>query len=484
MAKNNNSFRDLNLVRMMLNLEDNNFDDYDKIRSVYDIYANLDELKINSSFKNSLIKSKLYLSDDFDLSNELTNLKKNNPNSFLLLPILADGHLWSGLIRKNDEGFSCISINKGSSYFHDPFEEFVFEEKNVNNLIDSLNFAHPSKDEDIEDIYKHFKKNSDKAYNLKLDAAPQKVGNCFTKNIQAGIKFAAATCNHSFEKLAKYRLNSYTPYGTNSTNKKKLKWQGLSTEEMQKIFSNAVAKNNPHIKNHIQSSLKTYSQNKHFRQLLKEDASPTKSLFTAFDPQNKTKGEIKAKRIANLISNLTLYNFENYTGKIESIVEKANDAELKEAFNSANTFLESSEYISNNDAFLRYLNAGHDPIKSLVKIFDNTQTQDLYGNLKIKKLLPDIMPPVIEKCKESILKILSKAYPNQALDNIYSTLLKDAEKKQENIMDNLSFANENIEQTAAFFPDVVEKLEESINNSILNSKLLQKSPQKGIVVIP
>ncbi len=94
------------------------------------------------------------------------------------------------------------------------------------------------------------------------------------------------------------------------------------------------------------------------------------------------------------------------------------------------------------------------------------------------------MPPVIEKCKESILKILSKAYPNQALDNIYSTLLKDAEKKQETIMDNLSFANENIEQTAAFFPDVVEKLEESINNSILNSKLLQKSPQKGIVVIP
>jgi hypothetical protein len=478
MSHHSSDSRDLNLVRMILNLDDNNHDDYQKVSEIYDTYANLKALKFNPAFRQSLLESKSYLNKKFDLKSSLLALTPEDPNSFLLLPVLGKGHLWSTLIRRNPEGFSTLMINKGSSYFHDPIEEFVFKEKNISSLIQSIQYVSPSKENDIEDVYRTFKNNSDDAYNLKIHCGYQKVGNCFTKNIQAGIKIAHGTRNMTFKELKQFRMDSYTPFGTNRDRKKVFKWEGMTTEEMQKKFAEQIALKNPHIRSDIKKSFEIYSSNKRFRQCLKEGVPPLDSLFLAFDSFPSAKHANSVQRIPILLKKLTLYNFETYNKKIESIVDSSNDKNLHQSFEMTKKLWTISQYFSDNSSFIRYVKANHDPLKSLVAIFYDDVFQKSKSKTKIKRLLNRLSPEAITTCKSAILQLIKKNFPAIDPSLEFKSLLKNAQKQEEKLLQTLNDIEYSIHIPRKNFPDVVDRLHESVNDMTMGKS--RSSLERGL----
>jgi hypothetical protein len=454
---------------MILNLEDNNYDDYQKVSDVYETYANFKELKYDNTFRHSLLISKGYLDKKFDLESSLMSLSLDNPNSFLLLPVIGRGHLWSTLIRRTPEGFSALLINKGSSYFHDSIEEFVFKEKNISSLIRTMQYVSPSKEHDIEDVYKNFRKNSDVAFNLKIHCGFQKVGNCFTKNIQAGIKIAQGMRKMPFKEFKKLRMESYTPYGTSPYGKKVFKWEGLSTQEMQKKFAEQIALKNPHIRSSIRKSYEIYASNKKFRQYLKENSPPLKSFYLAFDPSNSNNHLDQSQRISILLKNLTLFNFESYHKEIETIVRSVNDKNLNDSFIMTKKLLTISQYFSNNSNFIRYVNANHDPYKSLLTIFYDDVFNNSKSKTKIKRLLNRLSPDAITSCKSGILEMIKQTFPALNPLTEYRNLLKNAKKRNETILHQLRNLEYSLHIPRKIFPNIVDKLQESLSEMPMSS---------------
>jgi hypothetical protein len=461
-----NSSQDLNLVKMILNLDDNDMNDNQKIASVYDIYTRLSDLNFNQTFKDSLINSKNYLSPNFDIPMALNSLVKNNPNSFLIVPLSSQGHLWSTLIRRTDDGFSSMVINKGSSYFHDPVEEFVFKPENMDGLTKTLAFAGLSQEEDIEDVYRAFESNSNVAFNLKIDASSQKVGNCFAKNIQAAIKIAAATNQMSAHNLKTYRLKPYTPYGTHVLRKKTFKWNAPSTEDVQRKFSEQVALKNPHIKADIEEALKIYSENKRFREYLRQNREPVQALFLAFDPNQETAHWDRGDRIAHLLKNLTFYNYEAFPEKIHILVNASKKPPLMKAHQLSLRLLESYGYFSSNDTFLHFINAGHDPLKSLQRIFGSYPMDTNPTPFKIARLLQELSPDVLSQCKQEILHILSRSHAQSEVLKEYKKLLKSSREQHNREIGRLKQAKGALRHAHSCFPDVVRKLEENLEEVV------------------
>lgn len=475
-----NCTRDMNLVKMILNLESNSTDDYKKPADVYETYINMQEMKYNNDFRDSLRNSKAYLNDrSFEPTalKSLNELKTNDANSFLVLPLSGIGHLWSTLIRKTDEGFSAIIVNKGSRFWHDPIEEFVFKADKVNNLSNCLSYANINSSPNIEDVYREFINKSDAAYNLKVRTSPQKTGNCFTKNIQAGIKLAQATRNLSQTDFRKLRTKEYTPYGTSNESNKTFKWESMTTEVAQRLFVEKIRERNPAISDRVETFLDIYSCNKHFGENIKTSKNPVKTLFETFDPENKTVNMGVNDRIKELLTKLTPNVFESHTEAIKNIVKSTKDTIFIEVVNDLDKYDDLGISLSRNSRFGDYIDANHDPIKSLLRVFDySNKLKDLDSNERIKVLLDKLSPDAITKNQSAVREILMGVYGKDKMKTAYRSLVENAEEQSFLLKTQMKSTNKRLAEISKHFPLVVADVRESLSDSFmkeLNTKMIE-----------
>lgn len=417
--------RDMNLVNMILNIEANNSNNYKKPLDVYDTYANMKELNVSNDFRDSIKNSSECVKVPVVTNYYLTKLKENDPNSFLVLPLLGKGHLWSMLIRKSDEGFNVHVVNKGLRFWHDPVEEFVFKLESQRKLVDVIKYAGSFKMHNIENVYRKFISNSDAQYNLSVNASPQKVGNCFTKNIQAGIKLAYATKDLNPNKMRTLRLKTeYTPFGTKNENRTTFKWD-METQDMQKLFVGKITDRNPHIKEKVEQSLKVYTANKHFRHYLKQGQSPIDSFLKAFDPLNKTKNLSSSDRIKTLMRDLTPYTFGANRKEIDKVVDSTGDNHYKKVYSELIRYTQISKDSMSNLYFQFFMEANHDTVKSLDAIYNKSgQYNHLPQKERTKLFIEKLNPVMLWLHKKKVSEAISFVYGKENVEKEYERIFE------------------------------------------------------------
>lgn len=460
-----NDNRDMNLVNMILNIEANNSNDYRKPSDVYQIYAQMNELNINTQFKESLLNSEKCVKIPPLTNNNLSNLRQNDPNSFLVLPLLGTGHLWSVVIRKTDEGYNAHVINKGLTYWHDSVEEFVFKKENKGKLVDVMKYAGFALiNNNVEDVYRKFISNSDAQYNTRINASPQKVGNCFTKNIQAGIKFAYATLEIHPSKLNALRIpKEYTPYGTKGVNKVTFKWETVKTGDMQKLFANKIIQKNPRIEDKVIQSINIYDSNKNFRNKIKLGKSPLETFFRSFDYNNHTKEMPTNERIKKLMCNVTPYTYAKYRESINKIVDSTKDNNYKKLYNTLNKYTEVGSIKMSAQYLFLYLHGGHDTVKSLEAIYDrNGEFKNLQPQQKAKALLSKLDTAALGMFKNKLMPVVEFAYGNENAQNEYKNLFERA-KINERKLNSLIPSREVMAQINQNFPIIVGQVNHRIS---------------------
>ena len=473
--------RDMNLTNMILNIESNNSNNYLKPNEVYQVYSKMEEIDASPEFRKSLENSSWAVKVPPVLDSELSKLKVNDPKSFLVLPMLGKGHLWSTLIRKTDEGFSATVVNKGLRFWHDPMEEFVFKKENQKKLVSALNYTGFSTAHSVEDVYRKFIANSDKQYNLKINAAPQKVGNCFTKNIQAGIKLAYATQNISPQEMRSFRINrEYTPFGTPNTGKKTFKWN-MSTETMQKLFVRKLVENNPGIAQSASQSLEIYTANKHFRQEMKRSPNIMGSFIKSFDPENKSGQLDRGNRIQYLLKDLTPYTYSSNRKNIDAIVRDSGNSQLKTQYDTLNKLSEYSKREMGNLYFHFYMDANHDVSKSLEAVFNKNGVFDkMPPQQKAKAYLDKLNPEIIYLHKNKLIPLIEAVYGKENPKDAYQKMLERSVENMKN-HEKTKPSPEMQKQISKTFPIISGQVNHRISNyynNIAEALLLQEDKPK------
>lgn len=477
-----NDGRDMNLTNMILNIESNNSNNYFKPLDVYKIYSEMKEIDNSPEFKKSLQESSWTVKVPPVTGNSLSNLKENDPKSFLVLPMLGKGHLWSTLIRKTDEGFSATVVNKGLRFWHDPIEEFVFKKENKGKLVDALNYTGFGTANSVEDVYRKFVTNSDKQYNMKINAAPQKVGNCFTKNIQGGIKLAYATRDMSSAQMRAFRINKeYTSFGTPDKDRRTFKWD-MSTETMQKLFAKKMIEKNPNITPKVAQSVEIYSANKHFRHEMKENKTNiVENFMKGFDPENKTANLDSGKRTQYLLKDLTPYTYNKNRKDIDAVVRAANSPELNKQYDNLTKFTEYGSKSMGNLYFHFYMEARHDVMKSLEAVFDKEgKFKNTPPVQKAKLLLDKLDPAIVFLHKNVLMPVVEFAYGKENATKEYENLF---ERTKANVaeIEKTKPTPEMLKQISSTFPIIVgqvnHRISEYYNNAaeaLLNKKDLPR----------
>jgi hypothetical protein len=468
---------DMNLVNMILNLDHNDSNNYKKVLDVYAHYIDFKEIPFSQDFRKSLQSSKNAIFRLEAIQKEIECLKKNDSNSFLVLPLLGYGHLWSTVIRNTNEGISATVINKGLRYLHDPVEEFVFKHENLGKLIHTLDFA--SGMEDVNLVYKTFLNNSDASYNLKINAGPQKVGNCFTKNIQAGIKFAAATRNMSPNKINSFRYKGYTSLGTKRKRSTTFKWENIPTMKAQKLFVEDVIQKNPRIREEAKSSLDIYMGNKLLREKLKKGMNPNKSIIASFQKDPSADPQHEHDLIKSHLKKITSYTFDKFSHQLAPIIKKLGDSKMTEAYEKLKFYKHLGKTFSKNSAFSFYVSAGFDPFKSLERIFDpNNQLRNDSPTQKIKKLVKNLTLYNLIRHQTPIRELLTQAYGKEQARNEYVACLKNEMVNSGKYIKDTPFMIYDLEKISKTFPLVTKDLKSQV------SVFLSKETPKNIFTVP
>lgn len=479
-----NDGRDMNLVNMILNVEANNSNNYKKPLDVYDVYHDMQELDVNREFRNSIKNSKNCVMVPPITSIQLSSLKKNDPNSFLALPVLGKGHLWSTLIRRTDEGFSAVIINKGLRFWHDPIEEFVFNEKNKDKLVSALKYCGAFTMRSVEDVYRKFIDNSDKRFNMAINASPQKVGNCFTKNIQAAIKFAYGTRKMPVKEFNKLRIDKeYTSFGTPDKNRVTFKWDVLTTEQMQKLFVKKIVDKNPNIKPMVDESVLVYTSNKHFRQKIKAGKDPVDSFIETFS-KNISKSLSKEEKIKEGLKSITPFTYGGIRNQLDQIVKQTNDKEYIDVYKKLGKFTDLSKIEMGNLYFHFFMEARHDVFNSLIHIFDRSGSlKNLSKEQRVRQLAKNLNPAILMIHRNKIKDLLKEVYKKETIDVEFKELMQDSKKRVEEINRQMPSAKEQ-EKFAEYFPIVVGQVNHRISEyyNTLAQSLIEKEDKPKVAM--
>lgn len=317
---NYESNRVLNQVEQVLNYSYNWYEDYKNIDEILDIYNKILSSYSNEAFKASMKNSKKALNSPELVKRELNNLMKNNTNSFLIVALCAKNHLFSCVIRKTSEGFSVTLVNKAANIAH---QEYVFKHVNSNEIMDLINSCIYTNN--VAEIYKMFENNCEHVYDLNIKSGKQKTGNCFIKEIEAGIKFAYATRKFSSKEFQNLRKNDLE--------KVKLKWGKHTTTDIHKMYVKELITLYPKEETTLNKLLNLYVSNKNFRNYLKCGIDIKTSLTKAFKSNKYFEEKGKDLLIKELLKNVDYYSFKSNINRIEDVVLSLKDENLKNAYN-------------------------------------------------------------------------------------------------------------------------------------------------------
>lgn len=197
-----------NLTAQILSRRDNASFDREMQELVVDIYMDVikehfkaDKMPKNfpmKDFEESMNESRYFFSNPAAVNFDSLDKK----NRFLMVPVFSYGHAFSAVVRKlEDDKISITFVNLGARPFErdragNQYKEFVYNKKDALKVLNdhsySVRLYYPEKAVDTNKAYKNFAKNAVESYILNVTSRDQKVGNCFTKNIEKGIRYALA----------------------------------------------------------------------------------------------------------------------------------------------------------------------------------------------------------------------------------------------------------------------------------------------------
>lgn len=256
-------------AEMILNEQDN-FNNHRE--NVLDVFENFNDVLRNygtsRSFNNSLTNSRECYKDPNQIPNYLSSIQKNTDDSFLVIPLLAKGHLFSSVIRKVEEDgkdkFSMLVVNMGARAAergeHRQFEEYVFDRPD--NLLMSLSNI-LSNSHAIKDVYNVLENNASQRHDIAIKARDQIVGNCYLKEVEKGIK--ASLVPHELVKKQRVVPGVEIPMAVMEHAKYKIGNKTIDTEKIHLHYLDILAGKNPEIAPKINQMKESYMVNKMIR---------------------------------------------------------------------------------------------------------------------------------------------------------------------------------------------------------------------------
>jgi hypothetical protein len=202
----------LNLTGQILSRLNNNSFDREMQELVLDIY--LDTIKssynkgnIPNNFPINQFEESIKASREFFSHQHKINFDSLvNSDRFLIVPILAEGHAFSAVVRKivepnQEDKISITLVNLGYRPFEVgterfQYKEYVFKPEDAITVLKqhsyNIRLYYPQRAVSTPQVYRNFKKLSIEDYTINVTSRDQKVGNCFTKNIEKGVRYALA----------------------------------------------------------------------------------------------------------------------------------------------------------------------------------------------------------------------------------------------------------------------------------------------------
>ena len=183
-------------------------------------YINDTDANFNESLDNTVYVFNAQYSYEYNGYEEyIRNLRPNDKKSFIVAPITSNNHLFSMVFyKKSDECgkiyYEAIVVNKGDRPGH-TYEKYKFSEENIGTIAEMLGYGKnvdfSTYDFGIYDeipnlttrqLYDKFKEyaiNNEYEVLDNIVAQSQIVGNCFYKEVEAGLKFAYSNAYDTFE---------------------------------------------------------------------------------------------------------------------------------------------------------------------------------------------------------------------------------------------------------------------------------------------
>ena len=396
-----------------------------------------DEIKkkedVNSAFKKSLDNSGYCIISPKDYQNRIEHLEAGKDESFIMAPVLAKGHVFSIAIYKKDvNNYEFVVINKGSRTFdlgagkkrHHAFESYIIPKENIEKLIPLLDVGTHVATKKTSEIYDMLQENAlDKKYEelTDIDARGQRVGNCYYKEVEEGLKYVYFRVYSRYDKLkfrSEYNKDLKTPKLPGGTQKFHIK-----------LLSNIIKHtNNPKVKEFVEDLIDTYDKNKNFRNRMREKSDMTQEekegifveVFGSKDTNLKDEASLKEclKKVdeRTLQENLDFFVdvLKNGDVQIPMVLESAKKT-------SVDFIYASKEYIkaANNDNDMKFLK---EYFPNVAHKIQKTMDYEKYREVMDQKI---INVKDIEKLKD-----LDIGYYNKA--TVYSTLAS-YKKEQEDL---------------------------------------------------
>jgi predicted transcriptional regulator len=198
-----------NFTAQILSRADNTSFDVEMQETILDIYMDviLKNFKKGSipknfpmvSFEKSVQQSRFFFSYPDGINFE--SLKEKN--RFLILPIYSYGHAFSAIVRKADENdkYSVTFINLGARPFEvsgkgNSYKEYIYKKDDALNVLKNhcynVRLHYPQRSVTTQKAYRNFSEKALEEYTINVVSRDQKVGNCFLKNIEKGLRYALA----------------------------------------------------------------------------------------------------------------------------------------------------------------------------------------------------------------------------------------------------------------------------------------------------
>ena len=306
-----------NQVMAIVNYEDNNAKGEYLMAAFFAncsmiIKQNIGNKEDDTWFKKSLDDS-LGLINNYSnakrIYKKLKRLQEGNSKSFLLVPIVTKGHVFSSVITKNIEGnYEVVLVNKGERENHFPFEKYELSKENMKKICKmyaSMDYKYPSFNRTVGNIYYMFEKYSKKHEELdNVDARNQIVGNCYYKEIEEGLKYAYSNAYNGFEIQNDRKIPKF-PISLKEFHERLLH----NIKEVIDIYINYNVINREKycegLISFIDDIIKVYGENKRFRECLKrlDDTNykaRKEAIFKEFDVKDNNFEEFKTKVLNNI----------------------------------------------------------------------------------------------------------------------------------------------------------------------------------------
>ena len=310
-----NRYRIINQARQILNYSSNTYFDKNNLVDVVRIFNNI-LLNKSDEFTRSLNNTMEILKNEGIQQKFIASLENNNNSSFVILPMFSLNHAFYGVLRKINNEYSFTIVNRGDRGTYKQYEEFVIEDGKLPQFIAFLKRVE-RQDSKIktQDIYIGFSEFSTKHYSLNVVSLPQKVGNCFIKELEAAIKYAFSTRNETKINVLNLRDNTkpkFTP-----------KWD-LETFEIHDRYIKSLEQENVELAPMLEDIYRMYFTNKLIRKNTNDDTISMEVLNRIFYENDDVVG--------SFLRSVDMYNFNKLKVQIEAIVDNYTTEDVKQDY--------------------------------------------------------------------------------------------------------------------------------------------------------